>query len=154
MDGICQHIIDQRMEGDTHAAAHRFAASVRAAAKVRQAGGSATVLLAGGETTLKVKGAGKGGRNQEFALVAALDLAGVEGVTLLAAGTDGTDGPTDAAGAFADGGSIARGARLGLDAAALLANNDSYSFFSALGDLLITGPTGTNVMDLTIAIVD
>jgi len=152
--GYAVHIIDQRMEGDTHAAAHRFAASARAAAKARQAGGPATVLLAGGETTLKVKGAGKGGRNQEFALVAALDLAGVEGVTLLAAGTDGTDGPTDAAGAFADGGSIARGARLGLDAAALLANNDSYNFFSALCDLLITGPTGTNVMDLTIAIVD
>src|SRR4030095_15350598 len=98
----------------THQAAHDFAAALRQAASAR-ADGAPVVLLAGGETTLPVAGDGRGGRNQEFALVAALDLQGLDNVALLSAGTDGTDGPTDAAGAFVDGSTIARARALGLD---------------------------------------
>ena len=109
-----------------------------------------TVLVAGGETTVTVTGRGKGGRNQELALSAALELAGETGATLLAAGTDGTDGPTDMAGAFADGETVARAEAAGISAAEALAANDSYRFFTAEGGHLHTGPTGTNVMDLAL----
>jgi glycerate-2-kinase len=112
-----------------------------------------TLLLAGGETVVQVRGSGRGGRNQELALAAALALAGRKGAALLAAGTDGTDGPTDAAGAFADGGTVGRGRALGLDARAALDDNDAYGFFSAEGGILRTGPTRTNVMDLVLAYV-
>ncbi|RPI48222.1 MAG: glycerate kinase, partial [Chloroflexi bacterium] len=105
-------------------------------------------LVWGGETTVTVRGQGKGGRNQELALAAALALEDLPGVVLLALGTDGIDGPTDAAGAVAGGLTVARARALGLDPRAYLANNDAYSFFDALGDLLRTGPTGTNVNDL------
>jgi hydroxypyruvate reductase len=107
-------------------------------------------ILSGGETTVTVRGEGKGGRNQEFALAAALALNGAENVIMLSAGTDGTDGPTDAAGAFVCGDTVARARKLGLSAPDYLARNDSYAFFDALGDLLKTGPTGTNVMDVNI----
>ena len=96
---------------------------------------------------MTVRGGGRGGRNQELALAAALALEGASHRALLAAGTDGTDGPTDAAGAFADGGTVARAADLGLDARACLAENDAYTFFAGEGGLLRTGPTGTNVME-------
>jgi hydroxypyruvate reductase len=105
-------------------------------------------LVWGGETTVTVQGGGRGGRNQELALAAALALAGVPGVVLVALGTDGTDGPTDAAGAVATGQTVARARALDLDARAHLADNDAYPFFDALGDLIRTGPTGTNVNDL------
>jgi len=105
-------------------------------------------LLWGGETTVTVRGRGQGGRNQELALAAALALEGLAQVVLVALGTDGTDGPTDAAGAVATGETIARARALGLDPAAHLANNDAYPFFEALDDLIRTGPTGTNVNDL------
>ncbi|MDH3521261.1 MAG: DUF4147 domain-containing protein [Myxococcales bacterium] len=111
-------------------------------------------LLAGGETVVHVRGSGRGGRNQELALAAALALEGQGGCALLAAGTDGRDGPTDAAGAFADGGSVARGRARGRDARAALDDNDAYGFFSAEGGLFRTGPTRTNVMDLALAYVD
>jgi glycerate 2-kinase len=107
-------------------------------------------LLSGGETTVTVRGAGKGGRNQELALAAAIELAGSQNVAVLSAGTDGTDGPTDAAGAIATGDTVERAERLGMNPAAHLAKNDSYPFFDALGDLVRTGPTGTNVMDVHI----
>jgi len=110
-------------------------------------------ILSGGETTVTLKGQGKGGRNQEFSLAAALEIDGWKDLVLLSAGTDGTDGPTDAAGAFADGETIRRGKDEGLDARTFLQENDSYSFFEKLGDLLITGPTGTNVMDLRIMLI-
>ena len=102
-----------------------------------------------------MKGTGKGGRNQEFALAAAIDLAGVNGVCVLSGGTDGTDGPTDAAGAMATGGTLALAQSKGLLAADLLARNDSYNFFDSLGDgsLLKTGPTRTNVMDVRLLLV-
>jgi hydroxypyruvate reductase len=110
-------------------------------------------LISGGETTVTLRGNGMGGRNQEFALAAALDIAGLEGVLAFSAGTDGTDGPTPAAGAFADGSTVSRAASLGLDARDFLARNDSYRFFEPLGGLVITGPTGTNVMDIRLILV-
>ncbi len=110
-------------------------------------------LLAAGETTVTVRGTGRGGRNQELALGAALALDGTEGVLVAAMGTDGVDGPTDAAGAIADGTTLERARRRGLDSARALADNDAYPFFEALGDLIVTGPTGTNVMDLALVLV-
>lgn len=114
----------------------------------RQPRPTPTCWLGGGETTVTVTGPGKGGRAQEFALSATLAMQGWDNALLLAAGTDGTDGPTDAAGAFASGDTVARGKALGLDAATHLRDNNAYRFFDALGDLLVTGPTGTNVMDV------
>ena len=111
-------------------------------------------LVWGGETTVTVRGQGKGGRNQELALAAALALEGWPGVHVTALATDGTDGPTDAAGAIVDGETLPRARTLGLDAWAALEANDSYAFFEALGDLIITGPTGTNVNDLLFILVD
>jgi glycerate 2-kinase len=105
-------------------------------------------LIAGGETTVKVTGQGKGGRNQELALAAVHELRGLENVMLVALATDGDDGPTDAAGAVATGETARRAESLGLDAAAHLPRNDAYPFFHKLGDLLKPGPTGTNVNDL------
>jgi hydroxypyruvate reductase len=105
-------------------------------------------VIAGGETTVTVRGSGKGGRNQELALAAALALEGWQGVTVFTLATDGTDGPTDAAGAVIDGETIARARQLDMSAADFLARNDSYSFFDRLGDLIRTGPTNTNVNDL------
>jgi glycerate 2-kinase len=110
-------------------------------------------LLAGGETTVSVRGAGKGGRNMELALAFALATEEMPGITLLSAGTDGNDGPTDAAGALVDGTTIPAARRLGLDPDAFLRENDSYTFFSKCGGLFLTGPTGTNVMDLQIVLL-
>ena len=105
------------------------------------------LLVYAGETTVTVTGDGVGGRNQEAALAAAVAIEGT-GVTFLAAGTDGIDGPTDAAGAIVDGNTVRRGAALGLDAHAYLARNDANTYLGAVGDLIVTGPTGTNVADL------
>jgi len=110
-------------------------------------------VISGGEPTVTVRGKGLGGRNQEFALAAALDIAGLDDVVILSAGTDGTDGPTDAAGAIADGATLIRAQALGLNAPAFLASNDSYRFFEATGDLIKTGPTGTNVADIQLVLV-
>lgn len=112
-------------------------------------------ILAGGETTVTLRGAmGKGGRSQEMALSVAIDIDGLPGCVFLAAGTDGTDGPTDAAGAFADGKSVARAKSSGLlHPTAFLRDNDSYTFFKTVDDLFITGPTRTNVMDLQVLLV-
>jgi glycerate 2-kinase len=105
-------------------------------------------LVLGGETTVTVRGSGKGGRNQELALSAAVDLGGLKDVLVVAISTDGQDGPTDAAGAVATGETLTRAQELGLDAINYLNNNDSYAFFDTLGDLIRTGPTRTNVADL------
>jgi hydroxypyruvate reductase len=105
-------------------------------------------LVAGGETTVTVRGTGKGGRNQELALAASWPLRGIPRVLLASIGTDGSDGPTEAAGALVDGTTLDRAAKLGLDAAHHLAENDAYPFFDRLGDLIRTGPTNTNVNDL------
>ena len=109
-------------------------------------------LIAGGETTVTVRGPGKGGRCQEFALAAALELEPTDRITILAAGTDGTDGPTDATGAIVDAGSIGRGAAAGADARRALADNDAYRFLRASDDLLVSGPTRTNLLDLYVAL--
>jgi hydroxypyruvate reductase len=137
------------LRGEARECARAFCARLREPAS-SLAPGRAVVLVAGGETTVNVRGSGKGGRNQEFALASALELAGREGMAVLAGGTDGVDGPTDAAGAFVDGTTVARAAALGLSPAAHMKNNDAYPFFRALGDLIVTGPTGTNVADLAI----
>jgi hydroxypyruvate reductase len=105
-------------------------------------------LVAGGETTVTIKGSGKGGRNQEMALAASIALDGWLDTLIVCLGTDGTDGPTDAAGAFADGTIVRRAKALGLDAVKYLNNNDAYNFFMALDELILTGPTNTNVNDL------
>ena len=131
--------------------AREFAGVLAATALDLAAGASPAMTIHGGETTVTVRGNGRGGRCQEIALAAAGDIQGVAGVGVLAAGTDGTDGPTDAAGALVDGGTLARGGAAGLDAAAMLEDNDAYDFLKASGDLVITGPTGTNVNDLMIA---
>jgi glycerate-2-kinase len=111
-------------------------------------------VIAGGETTVTVKGPGRGGRCQEFVLSAALELETPPRATVLAAGTDGTDGPTDAAGALADGDTVRRGLALGLDARRALEANDANAFFGALGDLILTGPTGTNLLDVYLLVVE
>ncbi len=108
-------------------------------------------IIAGGETTVTVKGTGRGGRNQEFALAQVAVLAGST-IAVLSAGSDGIDGPTDAAGAFVDGQTLERARLRGLNPGAALRNNDSYAFFDALGDLFRCGPTGTNVMDIKLAV--
>jgi len=110
-------------------------------------------LLSGGETTVKVRGSGLGGRNTELALEFAIEIDGYDGITLLSAGTDGTDGPTDAAGAIVNGSTAGKARAMGLDPHEYLRNNDSYSFFKKTGELLITGPTGTNVMDIQIIMI-
>ena len=105
-------------------------------------------IVAGGETTVTLRGSGRGGRNQELALAAVADLAGLPDLALVALATDGGDGPTDAAGAVVTGATLDRARALGLDPAEHLARNDAYPFFDALGDLLKPGPTETNVNDL------
>jgi len=107
-------------------------------------------VISGGETTVTIRGDGKGGRNQEFALAGAIEIAGLRDVLLLSIGTDGNDGPTDAAGAWCDGTTLERSK---LNAAEYLAANNSYAYFDALGDLIRTGPTNTNVMDVRLILV-
>lgn len=144
------------IEGEASKLGTRYARAVRstqswlAGSPERQS----MCFIYGGEPTVTVKGDGKGGRNTELALAFAIAADGMEGVTFLSAGTDGTDGPTDAAGAIVDGGTVKRGKAKGLDAREFLERNDSYSYFKETGELLITGPTGTNVMDLEIVLIE
>ncbi|HEX4595605.1 MAG TPA: glycerate kinase [Bryobacteraceae bacterium] len=143
-------VLSTMIEGETRDVARMHAAIAK---EIRASGRPVkppACVISGGETTVTIRGSGLGGRNQEFALAAALDIAGLKNVVVLSAGTDGTDGPTDAAGAIADGSTIARSE---LNAAAYLANNDSYHFFESLGDLIKTGPTGTNVADVRIMLL-
>ncbi|MCP5359872.1 MAG: DUF4147 domain-containing protein [Sinobacteraceae bacterium] len=140
------------LAGDTHSRAREFAGRLRQLAMGRGRNAPPLLLVAGGETTLQVRGGGRGGRCQEFATRVAGELEGVAGLAVLAAGTDGTDGPTAAAGGFADGGTWPRARQAGLDPAALLADNDTHRLLAASGDLFVTGPTGTNVADLMLGI--
>ncbi len=146
--GYRSEIFGRDLVGEVHDAARRFAERL---AELAAADGR-FALLAGGELTLRVVGDGRGGRSQELALVAGGALEGVPQLALLAAGTDGTDGPTDAAGAFADGKSWRRARMRGLDPAAHLRRNDAWTVHRETGDLLVTGPTGTNVMDLIVGL--
>jgi glycerate 2-kinase len=148
--GYDAHIEAGSVVGDTTEAAGRFASRIHDFVHTPHEG-RALCLLAGGETTVQVRGPGRGGRNQEFALALVTGIAG-QGIVALSAGTDGIDGPTPAAGAFVDGTTLERAATRNLHPAAALRRNDSYTFFSRLGDLFECGPTGTNVMDIKIVL--
>ncbi|HEX9017640.1 MAG TPA: glycerate kinase [Anaerolineaceae bacterium] len=146
--GFHAHLLMTDLAGEAAQAGERLAAALRQVAAEGQPIPRPACLAAGGETTVTLRGSGMGGRNQELALAAVPALSGLPDVALLTLGTDGEDGPTDAAGALVTGETLARARAAGLDPAVFLANNDSYHFFQALGDLVITGPTGTNVNDL------
>ncbi len=141
------------LEGEARDAAAALAREVREISQGRPAGAEPLGLVLGGETTVTVRGNGRGGRNTEFALAFALGIEGLPGAVGLFAGTDGTDGPTDAAGAIVTGETAARARSMGVDPRAFLDENDSYSFFERAGGLLVTGPTMTNVMDLAVILL-
>jgi hydroxypyruvate reductase len=143
-------ILSSTIEGETRDIARMHAAIAHQIRTAGQPVRPPVCVISGGETTVTIRGKGRGGRNQEFVLAAAMDIAGLEDVVVLSAGTDGTDGPTTAAGAIADGSTITRSK---LDARAALARNDSHTFFAALNDLIVTGPTGTNVMDIRVLLI-
>ncbi len=144
--GLPAVILSDAIEGESRDIARMHAAIAREVARWNRPFSRPVVILSGGETTVTLRGKGRGGRNSEFQLALAMAAEGI-GFTALAADTDGIDGSEDNAGAFADGTTVDRLRRLGLDPRALLADNDSYSAFEALGDLFVTGPTGTNVND-------
>jgi glycerate 2-kinase len=146
-------VLATTIEGETRDVARMHAAMAREIVASGRPARRPACLLSGGETTVTLHGNGLGGRNQEFALAAAFDVAGSAPVVVFSAGTDGTDGPTDAAGAIADSKTIHRATALGLDAKRALVENDSYPLFARLNDLVKTGPTGTNVMDIHIVLV-
>ena len=143
--GVRPHFLTRELQGEAREVARELVA------RARQLEPPAC-LLAGGETTVTIRGKGKGGRCQEFALAAALELHPGERLTVLAAGTDGTDGPTDAAGAIVDESTVARGKAAGADAARALGDNDAYHFLAASGDLIVSGPTNTNLLDLYVVL--
>lgn len=143
-------LLSTYVEGETREVAKVHAAIIKEILHSGQPLTTPACIISGGETTVSIQGDGLGGRNQEFVLAAAREINGLDNVVILSAGTDGTDGPTDAAGAIADGKTVQRAQENKLDPLAFLKNNDSYHFFEALGDLIKTGPTNTNVMDLRI----
>lgn len=151
--GYKTYIYSSKLTGEAREVGPKLVDKLKELARARRAATEPIMLLSGGETTVTVKGKGKGGRNQELILSAALALAGLSDVVMASVGTDGSDGTTDAAGAFADCTSIGRGQEAGLDAQAFLDNNDSYEYFNRLGDLIRIGPTGTNVMDIQVFII-
>ncbi len=146
-------VLSTTIEGETRDVARLHAAIAREMRTSGEPLKPPACIISGGETTVTLRGNGKGGRNQEFALAASLDVDGMRNVLLLSAGTDGTDGPTDAAGAWCDGNTLTRARAAGLDAAQYLAENNSYEFFDRLGTLIRTGPTNTNVMDVRLVLV-
>lgn len=152
--GLNTLILSSSIVGDTREAARFHLAIVKEVMSSGNPLPRPACIISGGETTVTVKGNGLGGRNQEFALAGALEINGLEKVVLLSGGTDGTDGPTNASGAVADYTTVSRARSIGLDPKAHLENNDAYPFFQRLGDLLITGPTHTNVMDVRIVLID
>lgn len=147
--GLDSEILSTSLRGDVRAAAAWLATRIRR--RLRR--GRPVCLLAGGETTVRVRGNGKGGRNQELALALAAEIDGLVGVHCLCAGSDGRDGPTDAAGAFVDGATWGRARESGIDAGDFLARNDSHGFFTRAGGLYRPGATGTNVMDIDLVLV-
>lgn len=148
--GYAPLIVAEGVTGEARMVGRRLAERALA-----QARGPAACLLWGGETTVTVRGRGRGGRNSELALSAALTLAGSERrVAFLSGGTDGIDGPTDAAGALVTPQTVSRAREQGIEARAFLDDNDAFTFFSKAGGLLVTGPTHTNVMDVQIALLE
>jgi len=146
-------ILSSFIEGETREVAKVHAAVAKEILSTGSPVPRPACVISGGETTVTIRGKGLGGRNQEFALATAIEIDGLEDMVILSGGTDGTDGPTDAAGALADGKTVRRAIAQGLNAEFHLRENDSYHFFEPIGDLLITGPTYTNVMDLQLVIV-
>jgi glycerate-2-kinase len=151
--GFTPLVLSSMIQGEAKEAAKVLCAVAREVRRFGRPVKPPVCLLCGGETTVTIRGNGTGGRNMELALAGALALQGTFGIMLLSAGTDGTDGPTDAAGAFADENTVFRAADLGLSAEKHLNENNAYPFFKALDDLLITGPTRTNVMDMQILLI-
>ncbi|MCR4282858.1 MAG: glycerate kinase, partial [Bauldia sp.] len=151
--GIAPLILGDAIEGEARDVGRAMAATALFVRDKRVPIAPPAVLLSGGETTVTVKGKGRGGRNGEFLAGLAQGLAGAPGIFALAADTDGIDGSEDDAGAFVAPDTIARTAALGLDLATALAGNDTYSVFAALGDLVVTGPTLTNVNDFRAILV-
>lgn len=145
--GIAPLILGDAIEGEAREVGKALAGIALSCGRHGLPGKKPCVLLSGGETTVTLKGAGRGGRNTEFLLGLALALDGVPAITALAADTDGIDGSEDNAGAFVGPDTLQRGRDLGLDIRQALAGNDAWGYFSALGDLLVTGPTRTNVND-------
>ena len=152
--GVAAHILSDRIEGEARDVALVHAAIARQVASRHQPFRPPAVLLSGGETTVTVRGQGRGGRNAEFLLALALALGGAAGIHAIACDTDGIDGTEDNAGALAGPDSLARAAALGLSARASLADNDGYGLFEALGDLVVTGPTLTNVNDFRAILIE
>jgi glycerate 2-kinase len=142
-------ILSSTIEGETREIARMHAAIAREIVQSGRPARPPACIITGGETTVTIKGDGLGGRNQEFVLAAAIDIAGLENTVVFSAGTDGSDGPTDAAGAIADGDTLRRNPA----AREFLDRNDSYRYFQSLNDLVITGPTNTNVMDVRLLLV-
>ena len=142
-------VLSSEVQGETREIARMHAAIAREVVRSGSPVRPPACIVSGGETTVTLQGKGVGGRNQEFVLAAALDLAGLPDTVVFSAGTDGSDGPTDAAGAIADGSTIRRKP----EAASYLRENDSYRYFEALGDLVKTGPTLTNVMDVHLVLI-
>jgi hydroxypyruvate reductase len=142
-------VLASEIEGETREIARMHAAIARQVVRTGQPAPPPACIITGGETTVTLKGDGLGGRNQEFVLAAAIDIAGLPGTVIFSAGTDGSDGPTDAAGAIADGDTLRRNPA----AQRFLEANDSYHYFESLGDLVKTGPTNTNVMDVRLILV-
>jgi len=151
--GYSTLILSSMIQGETRDIAQLHGALAREILKTGNPIAKPACILSGGETTVSIRGNGLGGRNQEFVLAAAIDITGHDHIVVLSAGTDGNDGPTDAAGATADSFTLNRAKELNLDPRKYLSNNDSYHFFEALDDLFKTGPTNTNVMDLRIVLV-
>jgi hydroxypyruvate reductase len=151
--GFMTTLLTTTLDCEAAAGGAFFSALVREAARGKDRT-LPVAFIAGGETVVKLKGKGKGGRCQEMALAAALGLQGLSGVAFVAVGSDGTDGPTDAAGGVADGATAQRIRSRGLNPHAMLDDNDAYHALEASGDLLITGPTGTNVNDLIVALIE
>ena len=151
--GFTPHVLTRALEGEARDVAGRFVELARAIRAGRGPVRAPACVIAGGETTVTIRGRGKGGRCQEFALTAALAMDGLNDVVTLAAGTDGSDGPTGAAGALVDPESVARARVRGFDPEAALAENDSNTVLGGAGDLVITGPTNTNLLDLYMVLV-
>jgi glycerate 2-kinase len=146
-------ILSSKVEGEAREIAKFYAAIAKEILSSEHPLKPPACVLSGGETTVTLTGEGRGGRNQEFALAAALSIEGLDDIVVLSGGTDGTDGPTDAAGAIANGATVARALEKGLNPKDFLRRNDSYNFFQKLGDLLMTGPTRTNVMDIYMLLI-
>ncbi len=146
-------ILSSMIEGETRDVARVHAAMAKEVLKTGNPLPKPACILSGGETTVTLTGKGLGGRNQEFVLAAAIEIDAHETIVVLSAGTDGNDGPTDAAGAVADTYTLGKAAGLNLNPRSFLSNNDSFHFFEKLGDLFVTGPTNTNVMDLRIMLI-